>query len=96
MASKDKEVLELLQGITKSIEELKIYIKDLRTYQEKLKANQEELKIEVKSIDKKIDILYNAVAGTKEDITEIKNKVYNLENVIKTNCYEIANLKLVK
>ena len=61
---------------------------------------KEELKTEVKEIDKKIDTLYNAVAETKEDITEINqgitlldSKVIKIQNVTRNNSFEIANLK---
>ena len=57
----DKEILELLHSMAENINELK--------------KGQEELKTEVKEIDKKIDTLYNAVAETKEDITEINQGI---------------------
>lgn len=89
----DKEVLELLKDMAESINKRF----------DKIEAGQEELKTTVKAIDKKIDTLYNAVAEAKEDITEIKEDVKTLkesvgtlENVTKTNCYDIANLRLAK
>ena len=85
----DKEILELLKGMAENINSLTMEVKEL-------KAGQEELKTEVKSIEKKIDTLYNAVAEAKEDITEIKNKVDKLEDVTMTNCYDIASLRKVK
>lgn len=82
----DKEILELLHSMAENINELK--------------KGQEELKTEVKEIDKKIDTLYNAVAETKEDITEINqgitlldSKVIKIQNVTRNNSFEIANLK---
>lgn len=85
----DKEAIELLQKLVKGQEETNKRL-------DKIETDVKELKTDVKEIDKKIDTLYNAVAEAKEDITEIKNKVDKLENVTRVNCYEIANLKLVK
>mgnify|MGYP003496683049 CR=1 FL=1 len=99
----DKEILELLKGMAENINSLTMEVRELKEGQEKtntrldkIEEGQEELKIEVKSIEKKIDTLYNAVAEAKEDITEIKNKVDKLEDVTMTNCYDIASLRKVK
>ena len=85
----DKEIMELLQKLVKGQEETNSRL-------DKIETDVKELKADVKEVNKKVDTLYNALAEAKEDITEIKTKVDKLENVTRVNCYEIANLKLVK
>ena len=64
-----------------------------------LKSIQTDLKAVKDSqqrIEKKIDIIYEQTADLTEFRTDTKDKLDKLINVTKDNCFEIANLKVIK
>ncbi|WP_080444236.1 plasmid stabilization protein [Clostridium botulinum] len=55
-----------------------------------------ELKDGQRRIENKIDITYNQVARTAEDITSIKSDINTVEAVTAKNWQDIAKLKAIK
>lgn len=78
----DNEILELLKAMRN----------DIKSMNERL-INLEEGQ---KRIEKKIDSVYDQTADLTEFRTDTTSKLDKLINVTKDNCYEIANLKIVK
>lgn len=78
----DKEILELLKAIQS----------DINNMNERLTGLEEGQK----RIEKKLDSVYDQTADLTEFRTDTTSKLDKLINVTKDNCYEIANLKIVK
>ena len=78
----DKEILELLQDMNKRLGAIETDIKDLKEGQQR--------------IEKKLDITYDQVARTAEDITNIKDDLSTVENVTAKNWQDIIRLKAIK
>ena len=78
----EKEILELLKAMQKDIADIK---------EEQSKTNER-----LDRIEKKIDSVYDQTADLTEFRTDTTSKLNKLINVTKDNCYEIANLKIVK
>ncbi len=78
----DKEILELLQDMNKRLGAIETDIKDLKEGQQR--------------IEKKLDITYDQVARTAEDITSIKDDLSTVENVTAKNWQDIIKLKAIK
>lgn len=78
----DKEILELLQSMNERL---------IRIETEQTKTNER-----LDRIEKKIDSVYDQTADLTEFRTDTTSKLDKLINVTKDNCYEIANLKIVK
>ena len=78
----EKEILELLKAMQKDIADIK---------EEQSKTNER-----LDRIEKKIDSVYDQTADLTEFRTDTTDKLNKLINVTKDNCYEIANLKIVK
>ena len=78
----DKEILELL----------KVMQNDIKSMNERLTGLEEGQK----RIEKKLDSVYEQTADLTEFRTDTTSKLDKLINVTKDNCYEIANLKIVK
>lgn len=78
----DKEILELL----------KVMQNDIKSINERLTGLEEGQK----RIEKKLDSVYEQTADLTEFRTDTTSKLDKLINVTKDNCYEIANLKIVK
>lgn len=76
----DKEILNELRAI----------------FKEELKAELEPIKADIKEIKEKIDSVYDQTADLTEFRTDTTAKLDKLINVTKDNCFEIANLKIVK
>lgn len=78
----DNEILELLKAMRNDIKSM----------------NERLIKLEEgqKRIEKKIDSVYDQTADLTEFRTDTTSKLDKLINVTKDNCYEIANLKIVK
>ena len=78
----DKEILELLKAMQN----------DIKSMNERLTGLEEGQK----RIEKKLDNVYEQTADLTEFRTDTTSKLDKLINVTKDNCYEIANLKIVK
>ena len=78
----DKEILELLQDMNMRLGAIETDIKDLKEGQQR--------------IEKKLDITYDQVARTAEDITSIKDDLSTVENVTAKNWQDIIKLKAIK
>ena len=78
----DKEILEIL----------KVMQNDIKSMNERLIKLEEGQQ----RIEKKIDNVYDQTADLIEFRTDTTSKLDKLINVTKDNCYEIANLKIVK
>lgn len=76
----DKEILNELRAI----------------FKEELKAELEPIKADIKEIKEKMDSVYDQTADLTEFRTDTTAKLDKLINVTKDNCFEIANLKIVK
>lgn len=61
-----------------------------------IQAEQEKTNERLERIEKKIDNVYDQTADLTEFRTDTTDKLDKLINVTKDNCYEIANLKIVK
>lgn len=78
----DKEILELLKSMNERLGAIETDIKDLKEGQQR--------------IEKKLDITYDQVARTAEDITSIKDDLNTVENVTAKNWQDIIKLKAIK
>ncbi|MGL6184396.1 MAG: plasmid stabilization protein [Clostridium chrysemydis] len=78
----EKEILEILKSMQQELKGLK---------DEQQKANEK-----LDRIEKKIDITYDQVARSAEDITSIKNDLCFVEEATAKNWNDIAKLKAVK
>lgn len=78
----DKEILELLKSMNERLGAIETDIKDLKEGQQR--------------IEKKLDITYDQVARTAEDITSIKDDLSTVENVTAKNWQDIIKLKAIK
>ena len=78
----EKEILEILKAMQQDIKGLK---------DEQQKANEK-----LDRIEKKIDITYDQVARSAEDITSIKKDLCFVEEATARNWNDIAKLKAVK
>lgn len=85
----DKEILELLKAMQRDIVDIK---------EEQTKTNERLSKLEEgqQRIEKKLDITYDQVARTAEDITSIKDDLSTVENVTAKNWQDIIRLKAIK
>lgn len=78
----DNEILEFLKQMNEKFDRLEAKIDD----------NTKDIK-EIKS---KLDITYNQVARTAENITSIKDDISTVETVTAKNWADIVKLKSVK
>lgn len=78
----DKEILEILKRLENKVD-------NLEKGQQKLEEGQ-------KRIEKKIDIRYDQVARTAEDITSIKSDLNTVETITAKNWQDITKLKSIK
>ena len=78
----EKEILEILKAMQQDIKDLK---------NEQYKSNEK-----LDRIEKKIDITYEQVARSAEDITDIKKDLCFVEEATAKNWNDIAKLKAVK
>ncbi len=78
----EKEILEILKAMQQDIKDLK---------NEQYKSNEK-----LDRIEKKIDITYEQVARSAEDITGIKKDLCFVEEATAKNWNDIAKLKAVK
>lgn len=78
----EKEILEILKDMQQDIKDLK---------NEQYKSNEK-----LDRIEKKIDITYEQVARSAEDITGIKKDLCFVEEATAKNWNDIAKLKAVK
>lgn len=93
----DNEILNQLKELFKTeLEPIKETIKDIQAEQKKTNERLTSLEEGQKRIEKKIDTIYDQTADLTEFRTDTTNKLDKLINVTKDNCYEIANLKVVK
>lgn len=61
-----------------------------------IQSEQQKTNERLERIEKKIDSVYDQTADLTEFRTDTTDKLDKLINVTKDNCYEIANLKIVK
>ena len=97
-----------IEGIQLEQQQSNNKLNNLESSIEGIKLEQQQTNNSLNSIEIKLDnalgdlgkiISYDigdSISTIKNDITEIKDKVCKLENVTKNNCYELANLKIVK
>lgn len=99
----DNKILELLNSIKNSIDSIQESQQKtnerLAKVEEGLQGTNERLtKLEEgqERIEKKIDITYDQVARTAEDITDIKNDINTVETITAKNWQDISKLKAIK
>lgn len=85
----DKEVLEILQRLESKLDN---NTKDIKEITGKLDNNTKD----IKEITCKLDGVLEQTADLTEFRTDTTTKLNKLINVTKDNCFEIANLKIVK
>ena len=85
----DKEILEILKVMQNDIKSMNERLTGIE--QEQKKTNER-----LDGIEKKIDITYDQVARTAEDITSIKDDLSTVENVTAKNWQDIIKLKAIK
>ena len=78
----EKEILELLKAMQNDIKSMNERLTEIEEGQQR--------------IEKKLDGVHEQTADLTEFRTDTTNKLDKLINVTKDNCYEIANLKIVK
>lgn len=61
-----------------------------------IQTDQQETNQRLERIEQKIDSVYDQTADLTEFRTDTTDKLDKLINVTKDNCFEIANLKIVK
>ena len=85
----ENEILELLKSMKGSITEIQ---------KEQKITNERLIKLEEgqQRIEKKIDITYDHLARTAEDITDIKKDLIFVEEATSKNWNDIAKLKAIK
>ena len=59
-------------------------------------AEQQKTNERLERIEKKMDSVYDQTADLTEFRTDTTDKLDKLINVTKDNCFEIANLKIIK
>jgi len=101
----DTEILQILKEMQSSIhiigtkvDSLESRFDSLESKVDFLEVNQRELGIDIKEIKSKIEIVYEQTFYLTEFRTEVNtklDKLKDLENVTKENCYEIAKLRAV-
>ena len=91
---------EILQQILDEVKSIKTDVADLKTDVAELKTEMVVLKDTQKSMEKKLDMVFEETANLMEFRTETIEKIDNLtekmaaiENVTKDNLYDIAKLK---
>ena len=99
----EKEILDILKGMQNDMRSMQ---NDVRSMQNDIKLMNEKiigLETGQQRIEKKLDNVYNQTVDLTEFRTETKQGIENIEkdinkltNVTKTNCFEIANLKVIK
>lgn len=80
----DKEILDLLQGISKNIEELKEEVKELKTTQEKTNERLDKIEFRLDGFSEGIgklvsDEIGESISTIKTDVKFIKRKVQDTE-----------------
>ena len=85
----ENEILELLKSMKGSITEIQ---------KEQKITNERLIKLEEgqQRIENKIDITYDQLARTAEDITDIKKDLIFVEQATSRNWNDIAKLKAIK
>ena len=85
----ENEILEVLKNIQGSIIEIQ---------KEQKMTNERLIKLEEgqQRIENKIDITYDQLARTAEDITDIKKDLIFVEEATSKNWNDIAKLKAIK
>ena len=61
-----------------------------------IQAEQQKTNERLERIEKKMDSVYDQTADLTEFRTDTTDKLDKLINVTKDNCFEIANLKIIK
>lgn len=85
----ENEILEILRSMQGSITEIQKEQKITNERLTKLEEGQQR-------IEKKIDITYDQVARTAEEITDIKKDLIFVEEATSKNWNDIAKLKAIK
>ncbi len=92
----ENEILNILKQMQNDMSEMKNSIKNLEAGQDELKKDVSEVKQDVRILNRKMDEVYDQTADLTEFKTEVNGKLdrlCDLENVTKTNCFDIAMLK---
>ena len=92
----ENEILNILKQMQNDMSEMKNSIKNLEAGQDELKKDVSEVKQDVRILNRKMDEVYDQTADLTEFKTEVNGKLdrlCDLENVTKTNCFYIAMLK---
>ena len=90
---------ELLKQILIKLDSMENKINSMETKINFIESDIRELKDGQKRIEEKIETIYDQTANLTEFKTEVNmklDKLCDVENVTKLNCYEIAKLKSVK
>lgn len=90
---------ELLKQILNKLDSMDTKIETMEMKINSMESDMKDLKDGQKSILEKIDTIYDQTAHLTEFKTEVNmklDKLCDIENATKLNCYEIAKLKSVK
>lgn len=96
MQSDMSEMKNSIKNLEAGQDELKKDVSGLKQDVSGLKQDVSELKQDVKELNRKMDAVYDQTADLTEFKTEVNGKLdrlCDLENVTKTNCFDIAMLK---
>ena len=87
-----------VDSLESRFDSLESKVDSLETRFDSLESKVDLLDKDIKEIKSKVDIIYDQTASLTEFETEVNgklNKLIDLENVTKDNCYEIAKLRTI-
>lgn len=105
MIELDTEILQILREMQGSINNIEAKVNSLETKFDSLESRFDSLESrfdslekDVKEIKSTVNVIYDQTVSLTEFKTEANkklDKLIDLENVTKDNCYEIAKLKTI-
>ena len=94
-----KQILSKLDSMETKMNSMEDKMNSMETKINSMESDIKELKDGQERIEEKIEAIYDQTANLTEFKTEVNmklDKLCDVENVTKLNCYEIAKLKSVK
>ena len=94
-----KQILTKLDSMETKMNSMEDKMNSMETKINSMESDIKELKDGQERIEEKIETIYDQTANLTEFKTEVNmklDKLCDVENVTKLNCYEIAKLKSVK
>lgn len=94
-----KQILSKLDSMETKMNSMETKMNSMETKINSMESDIKELKDGQERIEEKIEAIYYQTANLTEFKTEVNmklDKLCDVENVTKLNCYEIAKLKSVK